>query len=51
MCKFATSLWMYARLTNFAWIFIEALYLHLLIFVLTFDSRQYKYKLIAAGWG
>ncbi|GFO25909.1 parathyroid hormone/parathyroid hormone-related peptide receptor [Plakobranchus ocellatus] len=50
-CKLLNTLWIYALMANYFWIFVEGLYLHTLIFFDVFSPSKRFFKLyFAIGW-
>ncbi|XP_037792763.1 secretin receptor-like [Penaeus monodon] len=50
-CRLFTSLWQYFILANYAWILMEGLYLHNLIFLALFTDNSAITLYIVLGWG
>ena len=50
-CKSLITFFMYALVCNYMWIFVEGLYLHMLIFVSVFSERSSVKSYICFGWG
>ncbi|XP_071530568.1 glucagon receptor-like [Panulirus ornatus] len=50
-CRLFTGLWQYFILANYAWILMEGLYLHNLIFLALFTDNSAITLYIVLGWG
>jgi len=50
-CRLLMSLFNYVCVANYAWIFVEGLYLNMLIFVSVFSEKSGIYGYILIGWG
>ena len=49
-CRAIMTLFNYSTTANYAWIFIEGLYLHMLLFVAVFSENSGVRWYIAFGW-
>ena len=49
-CKLLMSAFMFVIGANYMWIFVEALYLHMIIFVSVFSDRKSVLPYILIGW-
>ncbi|XP_068216326.1 secretin receptor-like [Palaemon carinicauda] len=50
-CRLFTGIWQYSILSNYAWILMEGLYLHNLIFLALFTDNSAITLYIVLGWG
>lgn len=50
-CRMLATIWMYTRLSNCVWVFVEGFYLHTLIFINTFSDKSSIKWFILTGWG
>lgn len=50
-CKLVHSVFNYAILASYTWIFVEGAYLHSLIFKTMTESKKFHRYLIVFGWG
>ncbi|KAG7257726.1 hypothetical protein CRUP_037039 [Coryphaenoides rupestris] len=50
-CKIIVLLFIYFLATNYYWILVEGLYLHLLIFMAFHSDSKYLWRLTLIGWG
>jgi len=50
-CRLLFTCLCYANVANYAWIFVEGLYLHTIIFLSVFSENSSISPYIIAGWG
>jgi hypothetical protein len=50
-CRLLLTLFNYATVANYTWIFVEGLFLNMLIFVSVFSEKRSIVGYIVAGWG
>ncbi|XP_067932603.1 secretin receptor-like isoform X2 [Watersipora subatra] len=50
-CKLLATIWMYTRLSNHVWVFVEGFYLLTLIFINTFSDKSSIRWFLLLGWG
>ena len=50
-CKMLYTAYMYIISANYTWIFVEGLYLHMLIFMAFFSENKGIVRYLVLGWG
>ncbi|XP_043921788.1 parathyroid hormone/parathyroid hormone-related peptide receptor isoform X2 [Protopterus annectens] len=50
-CKVVVTLFLYFLATNYFWVLVEGLYLHILIFMAFFPDKKYLWGFTLFGWG